>query len=61
MPRLMLKISKKDFKNDKTGFESAWQHVVDGDSYFKDGGAWYGNAFDEYLKASLIQWSQPSA
>jgi len=54
-----VKISKKDFKNDKTGFESAWQHVVDGDSYFKDGGAWYGNAFDEYLKATLYNGLNP--
>jgi hypothetical protein len=39
--------------NDKTGFETAWQHVVDGDSYFRKGGVWYGNAYKEYQMATL--------
>jgi outer membrane protein OmpA-like peptidoglycan-associated protein len=46
-------IRKKDFKNDKTGFEAAWQFVTDGNLYYKDKGVWYGNAYDEYLKAIM--------
>ena len=52
-------ISKKDFKNDKNGFETAWKHVETGDGYFKDKGIWYGSAFDEYLKASLYNSANP--
>jgi outer membrane protein OmpA-like peptidoglycan-associated protein len=54
-----LTIRKKDFKNDKPGFDAAWQHVVDGDSYFKDKGVWFGNAYDEYLKATLYNGVSP--
>jgi outer membrane protein OmpA-like peptidoglycan-associated protein/tetratricopeptide (TPR) repeat protein len=54
-----VKISKKDFKNDKTGFEAAWQHVIDGDIYFKEGGTWYGNAYGEYLKAIIYNSVNP--
>ncbi len=55
-----VKISRKDFKNDNTGFESAWQHVKDGDSYFRKGGAWYANAYDEYLKAYIYNNLYPN-
>ena len=44
-------IRKKDFRLDKSGFDEAWKHVVDGDSYFSERGVWYGSAFDEYIKA----------
>ena len=27
-------VRRKDFKTDKSGFEEAWKHVIDGDSYF---------------------------
>lgn len=54
-----VKISKKDFKNDNTGFESAWQHVQDGDSYFRKGGPWYANAYDEYLSAYIYNKLNP--
>ena len=35
-------IRKKDFKIDKSGFEEAWKHVADGDSYYNEKGIWYG-------------------
>ncbi|MCU0462673.1 MAG: hypothetical protein MUF36_11795, partial [Bacteroidales bacterium] len=54
-----VKINKRQFKNDKTGYETAWKHVVDGDGYFKDGGAKYANAFDEYIKAALYNGVNP--
>ena len=44
-------VRRKDFKVGKSGFEEAWKHVTDGDSYYSERGIWYGNAFDEYLKA----------
>lgn len=52
-------IRKKDFKNDKTGFEAAWKFVTDGDVYYKDKGVWYGNAYDEYLKAIMYNSVNP--
>ncbi|MCU0456267.1 MAG: OmpA family protein [Bacteroidales bacterium] len=54
-----VKIRKKEFKTDRTGFEAAWQHVVEGDSYFRTGGTWYGNAFEEYSKAALYNNFNP--
>ena len=44
-------IRKKDFNLGKSGFIEAWNHVLDGDSYYNEGGVWYGSAFDEYIKA----------
>jgi hypothetical protein len=52
-------IRKKDFKAGKSGFEEAWKHVTDGDSYYKAKGIWYGTAFDEYLKAIVYNNSNP--
>jgi len=54
-----LKISKKQFRNDKSGFDEAWKHVTGGDSFYKDGGAWYASAYEEYLKASLYNGVNP--
>jgi flagellar motor protein MotB len=44
-------ISKKEFKSNRTGFEAAWRHVIDGNKYYKVKGVSYGKAFDEYKKA----------
>lgn len=55
-----VKISKKDFKNDNTGFETAWNHIASGDSYFKEGGAGYSSAYEEYLKATIYNGVNPS-
>jgi len=44
-------IRKKDFNVGKSGFDEAWKHVSEGDSYYTERGVWYGNAFDEYIKA----------
>ena len=52
-------IRKKDFKNDRTGFETAWKHVTDGNLYYKNKGVWFGNAYDEYLKAILYNAVNP--
>ncbi|HUX58060.1 MAG TPA: OmpA family protein [Bacteroidales bacterium] len=52
-------VRKKDFKVDKPGFENAWKHVKDGDSYYTERGIWYGNAFDEYLQALVYYNSNP--
>lgn len=52
-------ISKKDFKNNETGFETAWQHVKDGDKYYKEQGVSYGKAFEEYVKAIVYNELNP--
>ncbi len=52
-------IRKKDFKNDKTGLKEAWKHVQVGDAYYSEKGIWYGNAYDEYLKAIVYNNSNP--
>jgi outer membrane protein OmpA-like peptidoglycan-associated protein/tetratricopeptide (TPR) repeat protein len=46
-----VKIGKKDFKNDKSGFDEAWKHVSTGDLYYNEEGIWYSSAYDEYLQA----------
>jgi outer membrane protein OmpA-like peptidoglycan-associated protein len=46
-------IRKSEFKKDKNGFDGAWQHVVDGNSFFKNGGIWYRDAYDEYVRAGI--------
>lgn len=52
-------IRKKDFRKDKTGFETAWMHVNDGDGYFRKKGVWYGNAFNEYVIAAVYNGANP--
>jgi outer membrane protein OmpA-like peptidoglycan-associated protein len=54
-----VKIKKKDFKKEKSGFKEAWNYVGVGDIYFKEKGIWYGNAYDEYLKAIIYNSSNP--
>jgi outer membrane protein OmpA-like peptidoglycan-associated protein/tetratricopeptide (TPR) repeat protein len=46
-------VKRKDFKIAKEGFNEAWKHVSDGDSYYNKEGIWYTSAFDEYIKASV--------
>jgi tetratricopeptide (TPR) repeat protein len=46
-------ISRKDFKTDKPGFDAAWQHVKDGDSFYSKGGVWYNDAVNEYRSAYI--------
>lgn len=52
-------VRKKDFKSDRTGFEAAWQHVNDGDKFYKEQGISYGKAFDEYVKAVAYNGVNP--
>jgi outer membrane protein OmpA-like peptidoglycan-associated protein/tetratricopeptide (TPR) repeat protein len=44
-------IKRRDFKVGKSGFDEAWKHVTDGNSYYIEQGVWYNSAFDEYIKA----------
>jgi outer membrane protein OmpA-like peptidoglycan-associated protein/tetratricopeptide (TPR) repeat protein len=44
-------VRRKDFKKGKPGFDVAWKHIADGDSYYNEKGVWYNSAFDEYLQA----------
>ena len=52
-------VRRKDFKVDKPGFDKAWKHVKDGDSYFIERGIWYSNAYDEYLQALVYNNLNP--
>jgi outer membrane protein OmpA-like peptidoglycan-associated protein len=52
-------ILRKDFKTGKPEFNLAWKHVIDGNSFFKSKGIWYGLAFDEYVKALGYNSSNP--
>jgi len=47
-----LKIRKGDFKKEREGFKEAWKHLEEGNKYFLEEGVWYGNAYDEYLRAT---------
>ncbi|MFN8209522.1 MAG: hypothetical protein U0T33_00955 [Bacteroidales bacterium] len=46
-----VEISRKDFKTGMPGFDVAWQHIKDGDTYFDKGGLLYSKALDEYRYA----------
>ncbi|TAL61786.1 MAG: hypothetical protein EPN88_14355, partial [Bacteroidetes bacterium] len=50
-------VRRKDFKAGKSGFDVAWKHIKDGDSYYTEKGVWYNFAFDEYLKAIVYNSS----
>jgi len=54
-----VEIVKSQFRNVRDGFKIAWDHVKEGDAYFTEGGVWYGNAFEEYLKAYAYNSSNP--
>jgi outer membrane protein OmpA-like peptidoglycan-associated protein/tetratricopeptide (TPR) repeat protein len=45
-------VPRKEFRTESPGFEEAWSHIKKGDSYFKDGGVFYLNAFLEYQQAN---------
>ncbi len=55
-----VKINKRDFESDKIGFETAWKHVTDGDSFFRLKGTGYGSAFNEYVQASIYNSGNPA-
>jgi outer membrane protein OmpA-like peptidoglycan-associated protein len=44
-------VRRKDFKNNKPGFNEAWEHVANGDTYFAEKGVWFNDAYNEYLQA----------
>jgi flagellar motor protein MotB len=52
-------VKRREFKAGKQGFRDAWKHVKEGDNFYVAKGLWYGNAFDEYLKAVLYNNSNP--
>jgi len=54
-----VKISKKSFRTDQPGFESAWSYVAAGDAFFRKGGPEYSGAFQNYLKASFYNSVNP--
>jgi outer membrane protein OmpA-like peptidoglycan-associated protein len=54
-----ISVRKSEFKKDKSGFDLAWQHVTVGDSYYSEKGVWYGEAFDEYVKAGTYNSLNP--
>jgi len=41
-------VNKNEFRTDKPGFDAAWNHIKDGDSFYSRGGIWYSRALDEY-------------
>ncbi|MGD0581338.1 MAG: OmpA family protein [Bacteroidales bacterium] len=41
-------VSRKEFNTGKPGFDAAWRHVKDGNSFYSKGGIWYSQALDEY-------------
>jgi outer membrane protein OmpA-like peptidoglycan-associated protein len=54
-----ISVRKSVFKKDKSGFDQAWQHVTTGDLYYSEKGLWYGEAFDEYVKAGIYNGLNP--
>ncbi len=54
-----VKIGKKEFMKEKTGFNEAWKHIIDGDAFFRLKGIWYGYAYEEYLQAGVYNGLNP--
>ncbi len=50
-------VNRKEFKINKPGYNVAWKHIADGDSYFAQKGIWYNDAFNEYLQAMIYNSS----
>lgn len=46
-----IQVSRKEFRTDQPGFDAAWKHIKDGDSFYSKGGIWYARAYDEYKLA----------
>lgn len=46
-----IKISRKEFRKSKPGFDDAWKHVKKGNLYFRMKGSYFRDACDEYMKA----------
>lgn len=44
-------VSRKEFKINRPGFNEAWKHIANGDTYFAEKGIFYNDAFNEYLQA----------
>lgn len=50
-------IRRKDFKLNKPGFGEAWKHIANGDTYYREKGVWYNDAYNEYLQALVYNSS----
>ena len=49
--QINVSVRRKDFKNNKPGFNEACDHVAKGDTYFTEKGVWFNDAYNEYLQA----------
>jgi tetratricopeptide (TPR) repeat protein len=54
-----VRIRKKDFKNDKQGFEEAWKYLKEGDHYYSVGGMGYKKALVGYSQAYIYNSKNP--
>lgn len=54
-----VKIKKSDFREGKTGFMQAWDHVVAGDGFYNRKGAYYNNAYEHYKQALVYSSKNP--
>ncbi len=59
MAQTDVRIKKSEFRKEKDGFNQAWKHITDGDSFFRLGGIWYAYAFEEYKQAALYNDLNP--
>lgn len=51
--QLVVSVNRKEFMKEKPGFDEAWKHVKQGDSYYLYGGVWFSNALGEYQQAYI--------
>lgn len=52
-------INKEEFKVQDAGFREAWQHILNGDKYFRKGPGTYPVALAEYLEANRYNRYDP--
>ena len=52
-------IKRRQFKGEKSGFRDAWKHVKEGDKFYLMRGAWYSNAYAEFVRAVAYNSSNP--
>jgi hypothetical protein len=52
-------VSRKEFKTAQPGFDMAWKHIKDGNSFFSKRGIWYSRALEEYKVAYVYNKLNP--
>lgn len=48
-----IRIGRKEFMKEKSGFREAWKSVMEGDDFYRLGGGYYDDAYESYREALM--------